>query len=192
MSISDSRSVFLSRRLSRRRTGRQGPSAALTNAGIPVNSVTSNLLHTLWPTAAVGPARATVDNYSSNFPEYGYSYNGLAKIDYTINDRNSLTAHWFVGQGNQVAPVSGLTYCYYEVAPIHVQNYAMVYNHVFTPSMTNQLLAGVNYFNQVFNDFNNSFDAASLGLDTGSNLNGSPNIVHFRLRSSRRDTSRGT
>jgi outer membrane receptor protein involved in Fe transport len=150
--------------------------AALANASIPVNSVSSKLLQTLWPTAAVGPGPAAVDNYTSNFPEYGYSYNGLAKIDYTINDKNSLTAHWFVGQGNQVAPVGSSLYYYYEVAPIHVQNYAIVYNHVFAPSMTNQLLAGVNYFNQVFNDFNNSFDVASLGLVTGSNLNGSPSI----------------
>jgi hypothetical protein len=88
-----------------------------------------------------------------------------------------LTAHWFVGQGNQVAPVGSSLYYYYEVAPIHVQNYAIVYNHVFTPTITNQVLAGVNYFNQVFNDFNNSFDVASLGLVTGSNLPGAPSIA---------------
>jgi len=155
--------------------------AALAKFNIPVNTVSTNLLGTLWPSAATGPgngpgAEPSVDNYTSTTPEYGYSYNGLAKIDYTINDRNSLTAHWFVGQGNQVAPVGSALYYYYEVAPIHVQNYAIVYNHVFTPSMTNQVLAGVNYFNQVFNDFNNSFDVASLGLVTGSTLLGSPNM----------------
>ncbi|HEY1983784.1 MAG TPA: TonB-dependent receptor [Terracidiphilus sp.] len=150
--------------------------AALAKYNIPVNPVSTALLGTLWPAAATGGAPATVNNYTSSTPEYGYSYNGLAKIDYTINDRNSLTAHWFVGQGNQVAPVGSALYYYYEVAPIHVQNYAIVYNHVFTPTMTNQVLAGVNYFNQVFNDLNNSFDVASLGLVTGSGLPGSPNI----------------
>ena len=150
--------------------------AALAKYNIPVNTVSTNLLSTLWPAAATGSAPATVNNYTSTQPEYGYSYNGLAKIDYTINDKNSLTAHWFVGQGNQVAPVGSSLYYYYEVAPIHVQNYAIVFNHVFTPTITNQVLAGVNYFNQVFNDFNNSFDVASLGLVTGSNLPGSPNI----------------
>jgi outer membrane receptor protein involved in Fe transport len=150
--------------------------AALAKYNIPVNTVSTNLLATLWPAAATGSAPATVNNYTSTTPEYGYSYNGLAKIDYTINDRNSLTAHWFVGQGNQVAPVGSSLFYYYEVAPIHVQNYAVVYNHVFTPTITNQVLAGVNYFNQVFNDFNTSFDVASLGLVTGSKLPGSPNI----------------
>jgi outer membrane receptor protein involved in Fe transport len=150
--------------------------AALAKFNIPVNSVSTALLATLWPAAATGAGPATADNYTSTQPEYGYSYNGLAKIDYTINDKNSLTAHWFVGQGNQVAPVGSSLYYYYEVAPIHVQNYAIVFNHVFTPTITNQVLAGVNYFNQVFNDANNSFDVASLGLVTGSNLPGSPNL----------------
>jgi outer membrane receptor protein involved in Fe transport len=149
---------------------------ALANFGVPVNSVSTNMLSTLWPAAATGNLPATVNNYTSSQPEYGYSYNGLAKVDYTINERNSLSAHWFVGQGNQVAPVGSSLYYYYEVAPIHVQNYSIVYNHVFTPTITNQLLLGVNYFNQVFNDFNNSFDMASLGLVTGSPLSGASNL----------------
>ncbi len=150
--------------------------AALANNNVSPNPVSQNLLSTLWPADATGSGAASTNNYVSSVPEYGYSYNGLAKIDYTINDRNSLTAHWFVGQGNQVAPVGSSLPWYYEVAPIHVQNYAIVFNHVFSPSITNQVLAGVNYFNQVFNDANNSFDTSQLGLVTGSGLLGSPNI----------------
>ena len=150
--------------------------AALAKFNVPVNPVSTNMLSTLWPAAATGNLPATVNNFTSSFNEYGYSYNGLAKIDYTINERNSLSAHWFVGQGNQVAPVGSALYYYYEVAPIHVQNYAIVYNHVFTPTITNQLLLGVNYFNQVFNDYNNTFDMASLGLVTGSTLSGAANL----------------
>jgi outer membrane receptor protein involved in Fe transport len=154
----------------------------LANNGVSVNPVSSALLKTLWPTTATGSLSpdgsgiAQKDFFSTD-PEYGYSYNGLAKVDYNINEKNSLQAHWFVGQGNQVAPVGSSLKWYYEVAPIHVQNYAVVYNHVFSSSITNQVLAGVNYFNQVFNDFNNGFDAASLGLETGSSLPGSPNIA---------------
>jgi hypothetical protein len=152
--------------------------AALSTNGVSPSAVTQKLLTTLWPADAVsgGSGAPALNNYVSSTPEYGYSYNGLAKIDYTINDKNSLTAHWFVGQGNQVAPVGSSLAWYYEVAPIHVQNYALVYNHVFAPNLTNQVLAGVNYFNQVFNDENTSFDVSSLGLVTGSVLPGSPNI----------------
>ena len=150
--------------------------AALDKYGIAHNPVSANLLATLWPSDATGAQAATPNNYIGTAPEFGYSYNGLAKIDYTINEKNTLSAHWFVGQGNQVAPVGSTLAYYYEVAPIHVQNYAIVFNHVFSPSITNQLLAGVNYFNQVFNDQNNKFDVAALGLVNGNTLPGAPNI----------------
>ncbi len=156
--------------------------AQLAAFNVPVNPVSVNLLAKLWPSSATGSipgdvgGAPTVDNYTSTAPEYGYSYNGLAKVDYAFNERNTLSAHWFAGQGNQVAPVGSSLFYYYEVAPIHVQNYALVYNRVISNSMANQLLLGVNYFNQVFNDFETGFDAASLGLVTGSTLPGAPNI----------------
>jgi outer membrane receptor protein involved in Fe transport len=155
----------------------QEATAALTKAGYTVDPVSQNLLTALWPADALGNLSATQNNYVSSVPEFGYSYNGLVKLDYTIDSKNTLSTHWFVGQGNQVAPVGSVLAYYYEVAPIHVQNYAVVFNHVFAPSLTNQVLVGVNYFNQVFNDQNNSFDAASLGLNDGSVLPGAPNLV---------------
>ena len=156
--------------------------ATMAKFGIAENPVSANLLGKLWPASATGNlpgdvgGAPTINNYTSTAPEYGYSYNGLAKIDYAFNERNTLSAHWFAGQGNQVAPVGSSLYYYYEVAPIHVQNYAIVYNHVISTSIANQLLLGVNYFNQVFSDFETGFDAASLGLVTGSTLPGAPNI----------------
>ena len=120
---------------------------------------------------------AVANNYHSDVPEYGYSYNGVAKIDYAINGTNNLSFHWFAGQGNQVAPVGGgAINSYYEVAPIHVQNYQLTYNHTFSPSLTNQVVAGVNYFNQVFNDATTGFDVASTGFITGSPFDNAPNL----------------
>lgn len=156
--------------------------ATLAKFNVAVNPVSTSVLASLWPSNVTGSLAGdaggapTINNYLNTDPEYGYSYNGLAKVDYTINDKNSLSAHWFVGQGNQVAPVGSQLKYYYEVAPIHVQNYAIVFNHVFSPTITNQVLAGVNYFNQVFNDFNNGFNMASLGLITGSTQSGAANI----------------
>ena len=105
--------------------------AEMAKYGVTPNPVMTNLLGILWPSYALtGPAAP--NNYSSPDPEYGYSYNGLGKIDYKINDKNTVSFHYFAGQGNQVAPVGGtalseaaseLKY-YYEVAPIHVSNYA--------------------------------------------------------------------
>src|SRR5262249_14135381 len=50
--------------------------------------------------------------------------------------------------------------------------------------MTNQILVGANYFNQVFHDFNNSFDTKAMGLflspgalNKGQPILGAPNIA---------------
>jgi hypothetical protein len=141
-----------------------------------VNSVSTALLTLLYPSYAL-TGGATANNYHSSIPEFGYSYNGVAKIDYTINQTNSVSFHWFAGQGNQVAPVGGGALApYYEVAPIHVQNYQLTYNHTFSPTLTNQVNAGVNYFNQVFNDAQTGYDTASTGFITGSPYNDAPNL----------------
>jgi hypothetical protein len=159
--------------------------AELSKFGVAANPVSANLLANLWPSYALtGPA--SPNNYSSPDPEYGYSYNGLAKLDFKINDKNSISFHYFQGQGNQVAPVGGsalaqaaseLKY-YYEVAPIHVSNYALAWNSTLSPKISNQLLAGVNYFRQIFSDFNTNFNLNSYGLNlyNGFDLAGAPNI----------------
>ncbi len=131
--------------------------------GVPENPVSAAMLKTLWPSSALQGAVAP-GNFFSTDPEYGYSYNGIVKIDHKINDKNNISFRWFSGEGNQVAPVGSNLKYYYEVAPIHVQNYALVFNSAFSPAFSNQLLLGVNAFNQVFHDFNNSFDTKSLGL----------------------------
>jgi hypothetical protein len=148
----------------------------LAAQGVAVNPVSQNLLNMYWPSYALtGPA--TSNNYHSPDPEFGYSYNGLVKIDWNINEKNTLSVRGFGGQGNQVAPVGSQLLPYYEVAPLHVFNYAVMYNHVFTPSITNQVLAGVNYFNQVFSDYSTDFDITQTGLVTNSPFPQAPNIA---------------
>jgi hypothetical protein len=152
--------------------------AEMSKFGVSANPVSANLIANLWPSYAMtGPA--SPNNYSSPDPEYGYSYNGLAKLDFKINDKNTFSFHYFIGQGNQVAPVGSAVKDYYEVAPLHVSNYAAAWNSTLSPRLSNQLLAGVNYFRQIFSDFNANFDLASYGLNlyNGFNLPGAPNIA---------------
>ena len=82
-----------------------------------------------------------------------------------------------MGQGNQVAPVGSQLLSYYEIAPIHVQNIAIVYNRLISSTISNQVLAGVNYFNQVFNDYNTGYNVQSLGFITGASFSNAPNIT---------------
>jgi outer membrane receptor protein involved in Fe transport len=150
--------------------------ALLATKGLTPSALMLNVLHTLYP-ASIKGLPDTVDNYHSSDPEFGYSWNGLAKVDYHLSDKDQLSAHWFVGQGNQVAPVGSQLLAFYEVAPIHVQNIAIVYNRVISSSITNELLVGVNYFNQVFDDYNTGYDLASLGFITGSPFSNAPHIT---------------
>jgi hypothetical protein len=149
----------------------------LSDAGVPVNPVSQALLANLWP-SSVRSAPAQPFNYSSNDPEFGYSYNGLVKLDHKISDKHTMSVRWFAGQGNQVAPVGSSLLWYYEGAPIHVQNYAFVLNSTLTPRISNQLLVGVNYFNQVFYDFQNGFNANDYGLFVSPSVSvlGAPRI----------------
>ena len=143
----------------------------LAKYNTPVNTVSQNLLNTLWPAYALtGPA--TSANFTSNIPQYGHSWNGLIKIDYALNRKNNLSLHWFAGEGNQVAPNGSQLAPYYEVGPIHVSNYSAVLNTSITPRISNQLLAGVNYFNQLFSNAQQNFNVAGTGLITGSRYPG--------------------
>jgi hypothetical protein len=159
--------------------------AILDAYGVPHNTVASNLLNgsgslaALWPANALtGPAVS--DNYTATGDLTGHSFNGIAKLDYQLSPKDHIAANWFVGQGTQTAPTSSALAPYFENAPIHVQNYSLVYNRVITPSITNQLSAGVSYFNQVFSDANTNFDPVGLGLNTGVTdpaLGGAPHLI---------------
>ena len=165
--------------------------ALLAATGVPESTISQHLMANLWP-SLINSLPAQPSNYFATNPSTGYSYNGVLKLDYNFNEKNHLSGRWFGGQGSQTAPTGGsaalatassnLPY-YFEHAPIHVFNYAVTLNSVLTPRMTNQLLVGVNYFNQVFRDAVASYDthgSAQLFLspDTPSTPKffGAPNL----------------
>ena len=148
-----------------------------------------------WPTSgsnSILNLPATQNNFFSPSAEFGYSYNGVVRLDHQISDKHHLSLHAIIGQGNQTAPLGGspalgtassnLAY-YFEVAPLHDGNYGAVLNSALSSRWTNQFLFGASYFNQFFNDNNNSFVTKSLGLflspdalNHGQPINGAPNI----------------
>jgi hypothetical protein len=89
----------------------------LTFYGVPVNSVSQNLLQGLWPQAALTGA-AVSGNYFN--PEQKM---GTSSTDRNLTSKDRLSAKWFIGQGNQIALTSSYLSSYYEEAPIHAQNY---------------------------------------------------------------------
>jgi hypothetical protein len=158
--------------------------------GVPVNTVSTNLLNgngtlaALWPASALVSTSTTglaaINNYQASGMTSGHSFNGIAKFDEQLTDKDHIAFNWFIGQGNSTGPYGSYLTPYFEVAPIHVQNYSLVYNRLLTTSMANQLSAGVSYYNQTFSDADTKFDPNGLGLDTGvtsPSLPGAPNLV---------------
>jgi hypothetical protein len=152
--------------------------ALLSAASVPVNPATSKLLTILWPANLLtGTTPGGIQNAA---PEFGYSYNGVAKVDHTFNSKQSIYGRAFLGQGNQTAPVgtTDINPYFFEIGPIHVYNYSAGHNWSITPSISNSITAGVNYFHQTFSDANPNFaSVATAGFITGSPFANSPNIT---------------
>ena len=148
----------------------------LQQYSVPVNAVSRSLLSSLWPADTLSGA-AAANNYFNPTPQTGYSHNFLVKLDHSLNNNHRLSFRAFFGQGSQTAPVGSLISYYFQVGPIRVQNYSAVHNAILAPTLTNQLLVGLNHFNQTFSDANSSFDPVGLGFNTGasgSDLAGAP------------------
>jgi Carboxypeptidase regulatory-like domain/TonB dependent receptor len=155
------------------------------------NPLSDTLLATLWPDS-IRSLQAQSPNYFATVPGTGYSYNGVAKMDYNFNEKHHLSIHGFWGQGSQTQPPgaslalatasSNLGY-YFEVAPIRIENYSAVLNSALSSRVSNQVLFGLSYFHQVFHDANSTFSETGLGLFTspdaminGQPISGAPNI----------------
>ena len=153
--------------------------SVLNYYGVPVNPVSTALLKNLWPQSAL-TGTANSGNYFNPGTENGHSFNPLVKIDYNINQKNTLSVRGYFGDGNQTAPTSSELSPYFEVAPIHVENYSVIYNHIFSNKLTNQAFFGVSYFDQVFSDAQHNYNPVALGLNTGvtdPSLSGAPKLT---------------
>src|SRR5258708_12874805 len=86
--------------------------ALLTANNVPLSQTSANLIGLnsgvtgLWP-SLIKPLPATPIHFFSPIAEFGYTYNGIAKLDYNISDKHHLYLRWFGGQGDQTAPTGG-------------------------------------------------------------------------------------
>lgn len=156
--------------------------AELKKYSVQPSQVSENILSTFWDPSIIANLPATPGNYSSNAPESGYSHNVVAHLDHNFSERSHLSARYYLGQGYAVAPecifVCGYLPEYFETVPSHISNYDTVWNFSLTPSLTNQVAAGVSYFTQDFADqVHNQNPLTLAGLNTGASLTGAPQIA---------------
>jgi hypothetical protein len=133
---------------------------------VPVSQTSLNLLTALWPQGNKSGA-ATTNNFFDTRPQNGYSDNAVGKVDWNINSKQTLSIRAFIGSGRQLGNAGTNVWEYYQVAPDHVNNYAVTHNWAIANHLSNQLLFGVNYFGQTFNDNVHNQNIPALGLNTG-------------------------
>jgi hypothetical protein len=155
----------------------QAAQAEMAKYSVAVNPVSLNLL-TIYPASSrTGPA--TANNFLAQDLNTYNSYNGIIKVDHRFNEKHSLSARYMGSTGTQVADVGSHFKDFFQAAPMHIHNYSVVENAILSPRLVNQVLLGVNYFLQTFNDFNPGFNPIAMGLNTGiaqGNQVGSPTI----------------
>src|SRR5262249_27919708 len=118
---------------------------------VAVNPVMLAVYQNLWP-ARIRSAPATGPNFSSGDENTGESNNGVISLDSNIGSKHTVSARAFLGTG-EAAQFAGSVYKeYFQVVPSRQHNFAVIWNSTWTPRLVNQLLVGVNYFNQTFDD----------------------------------------
>jgi len=155
----------------------QSAQGVLAKYNIPVNPVSLNLL-TIYPARSrSGPTAA--NNYLAQELNTYNSYNGIIKIDHRFNNSHAISARYMGSTGTQVADVGSHFKDFFQAAPMHIHNFSVVENAIFSPRLVNQTTLGVNYFLQTFQDNNLNFNPIAMGLNTGvtgGNQVGSPTI----------------
>jgi hypothetical protein len=146
----------------------------LAKYNVPVNQISLNLLNLFPASVLTGPA--TANNYLANALNTYNSYNGIAKVDHRFSEKHTLAIRYLGGTGTQTAAVGSYIKDYFQTAPMHVHNFSVVENDIWSTKLVNQVTLGTNYFLQTFNDFNTGYSAAADGLLTGSSVAGAPTI----------------
>ena len=154
--------------------------AEMQKFNIAVNPVMRATYQNLWPAKSHG-APATTSNYFSSDDNFGKSHNGIAKIDQNFGSNNTLSLRAFMGTGEAAQYAGGSVFRdYYQVVPSRQHNFDAIWTSVISARLVNQVLTGVNYFAQTFNDQNTGFNPPSWGFNTGvTNPSdfGSPNFT---------------
>jgi hypothetical protein len=133
---------------------------------VAVNPVMLATYQNLWPSRIRG-APLSSPNFFSGDDNAGESNNGVIKLDYNVGFKHTLSARAFLGTGEAAQFVDSVYKEYFQVVPSRLQNFALIWNSIWTPRLINQLLIGVNYFNQTFDDASHSADPPSWGFNTG-------------------------
>ncbi|MFL6300493.1 MAG: TonB-dependent receptor domain-containing protein [Terriglobales bacterium] len=116
-----------------------------------------------------GPTGSATVNTSVPFFNDANTY--IAKIDQHLG-QNLLTGRYLYGHSDQSFPFGlvggGVTPGYNTTTPTTVNLVSLSYTHIITPKLLGELRFGFNRFTESFHPQDNTFDPASIGLNTGA------------------------
>lgn len=144
----------------------------LTPNGVRANPVAVNLYQGVSGSAGLYPAdshsaAAGTGNYLSAGRNKYNSFNGVIKLDHHFNDKYSVSIRYLGTTGTQTADVGSHYADYFQTAPMHIHNFSIVQNSILKSNLVNQITFASGYFLQTFNDANQNFNPAALGLNLG-------------------------
>ncbi len=138
----------------------------MASHGVAPNPTMLKVYAGLWPQRISSAPLGTL-NYFNTDPQLFKSDNGIMRLDHAFSSKYTVMGRVFLGTG-EASQFAGSVYKeYFQVAPSRQPNYAAQFNAVLTPQLVNQLLAGVNFFQQHFDDANHSQNMPALGFNTG-------------------------
>lgn len=145
----------------------------LAAQGLSVNPVIAALLkRNPWPSANYGTLDSCdPDNVSATANIFNSVNSVIAKADYNINQNNLLTARYYYSTSFQSFPLglggTGDLPGYNTVTPTNVNLLSVSYLTTLSPTKVNEVRFGYNRFYETFLPQDNTFNPASIGLDTG-------------------------
>jgi hypothetical protein len=133
------------------------------NNQVPVNTVAQNIINTYMPlpngsfAGGQNYSGASIGNQSNN--QY------IGRIDHKFNDKNSIFIHYIYGKRDFPDTDTNPNFRYTGTYPMH--NAALQYIHVFSPTLVNEVRAGVNleHVKQLSVRTGTGFTIESLGIN---------------------------
>jgi len=138
----------------------------LAKYNVPVNPVMTNLLANLWPNSIRNTPGHSLNFVSGDNNELRNN-NFVGRIDLNLTPRNRFFIRSIMTTGEATAYSGSVYRDYFQAVPTRQENWAAVMTSSLTPRLVNQVLVGVNYLQQSFDDANHSADPPALGLNTG-------------------------
>jgi Carboxypeptidase regulatory-like domain/TonB dependent receptor len=136
--------------------------AALTAAGVPISGVSTKLLG-LYPANATGSTSVNL-----GFPNTDQTDNGIAKIDFRVNDHNSLNGVLFVSKYTGVGEDRAYANAKF-LSVIPMKDWVNNYSWIWTPNSrwVNEARFGFNRMTQDIINADSGVSATSYGINTG-------------------------